>query len=95
MSVRLVAACAAAIALAACASAGTRPEATADESGAPPRAVRPNVNLSGYSPAFKEGYVDGCDSARGSQRRNAQRYAADTNYMMGWNDGHSACGARR
>lgn len=52
---------------------------------------QPAVNLSGYSPAFRHGYNDGCDSARASLRRNEKRYLGDSDYKMGWNDGHSVC----
>lgn len=54
-----------------------------------------NVNLSGYSPAFRQGYADGCDSARAVRRRDEQRYGKDADYMMGWNDGRSACSKRK
>jgi hypothetical protein len=57
--------------------------------GQPPPAR--NVNLSGYSAAFREGYLDGCDSARAARRRDERRYQQDADYMMGWNDGRSAC----
>lgn len=55
-----------------------------------PRTSR--VNLSGYSEPFKQGYAEGCESAgnRG-QRRNEARYKTEVDYMMGWNDGFSAC----
>ncbi len=50
------------------------------------------VNLSGYSDAFKQGYAEGCESAGSrSQRRNEGRYKTEADYMMGWNDGYSAC----
>ena len=54
------------------------------------------VNLSGYSPSFRQGYSDGCDSTgwRG-QRRNEKRYKTETDYMMGWDDGYSVCQRRR
>lgn len=55
----------------------------------------PPVNLSGYSPAFKQGYSDGCASARGTMRRDDARYRSDNEYMMGWSDGNSVCRARR
>lgn len=60
----------------------------------PPTAQR--VNLSGYSPAFKQGYSDGCESAgaRG-QRRHEGRYKTEADYMSGWNDGFSVCQRRR
>jgi len=54
-----------------------------------------NVNLSGYSPAFRQGYADGCDSARFTRRRDERRYGKDADYMMGWNDGSSACSKRK
>jgi len=55
----------------------------------------PPVNLSGYSAAFKQGYTDGCASVRGSMRRDDTRYRSDSDYMMGWSDGNSSCGAKR
>lgn len=55
----------------------------------------PPVNLSGYSAAFKQGYTDGCASVRGATRRDETRYRSDTDYMMGWSDGNSACRAKR
>ncbi len=58
----------------------------------PPPARR--VNQSGFSAAFKQGYADGCDSARAARRRDEQRYEKDADYMMGWNDGSSACRRR-
>ena len=48
-------------------------------------------NLSGYSPAFQRGHADGCASATGAQRRDERRFREDADYMMGWNDGRSAC----
>ena len=68
--------------------------------GAPaPSAQRPTppppVNLSGYSPSFKQGYSDGCSSARGSMRRDESHYRSDSDYMMGWGDGNSVCRNRR
>ena len=58
-----------------------------------PPAARPN--LSGFSTGFKQGYSDGCDSA-GSHgtRRDEGRYKTEADYMMGWNDGYSACRRR-
>ena len=59
----------------------------------PPPASRPlpNVNLSGYPPAFKQGFRDGCDSFRGNYRRDASRFNSDNNYTIGWQDGFSIC----
>lgn len=61
---------------------------------AAPRSV-PNVNLSGYPPAFKEGFADGCDSLRGTYRRDANRFGKDNNYTLGWQDGYSICGRQK
>ncbi len=54
------------------------------------------VNLSGFSPAFKQGYADGCESASSRrERRNEPRYKADADYLRGWNDGLSICAKRK
>ncbi len=56
----------------------------------------PPVNLVGYSAAFKQGYVDGCDSTGAfGQRREERRYKTDADYRAGWDDGFSACGRGR
>ena len=70
---------------------GAKPRAAESEPG--PQAPRKiNRNLSGYSLAFKQGYVEGCESAgSGSQRRNESRYQSDMDYSIGWNDGYSVC----
>ncbi len=52
------------------------------------------VNQSGYSDTFKQGYSEGCESAGGRQRRNESRYKTEVDYMIGWNDGYSACRRR-
>jgi outer membrane biogenesis lipoprotein LolB len=80
---------AAALLLGAC--AGTAQRSSSADAAAPERA---NVNLSGYSASFKQGYAQGCDSARHTRQRDAERYRTDTDYMMGWNDGYSMCGRR-
>ena len=51
----------------------------------------PNVNLSGYPLAFREGFRDGCDSFRGAYRRDSNRFAKDNDYTIGWQDGFSIC----
>lgn len=62
-----------------------------------PPSTRPAYNLAGYSPAFKEGYVDGCETAKKTSygRKNEQRFASDGQYRMGWNDGFSVCRSAR
>jgi len=64
------------------------------DAGAPGRRAE-QVNLSGYSPSFKQGYADGCESvgSRGP-RRDEERYRAEADYRMGWNDGQSVCRRR-
>lgn len=59
--------------------------------GAASQNQKPRFNLSGYSEMFKKGHADGCASADGAQRRDAGLYRKDADYMMGWNDGNSAC----
>lgn len=67
------------------------PQAQAQERRA--RASRPTYNLAGYPPAVKEGYIDGCESAKHSSyaRKDAKRMGEDAQYAMGWNDGFSIC----
>lgn len=48
----------------------------------------PKYNLSGYSTAFKQGYMDACTSPR---RRDLERFKSDSDYSMGWGDGESLC----
>jgi hypothetical protein len=57
------------------------------------KAPRPAYNLAGYPPAARDGYIDGCESARKSEygRKDEARFAADPRYRMGWNDGFSIC----
>jgi hypothetical protein len=59
------------------------------------KASRPAYNLTGYPPAVRDGYIDGCESAKKSSyaRKDAQRMA-DPQYSMGWNDGFSICKAK-
>ena len=57
------------------------------------RAAPPTYNLTGYPPAVRDGYIDGCESAKGTPhaRKDAARMAGDPQYSMGWNDGFSIC----
>lgn len=66
------------------------PTTPAPSPTAPARPL-PNVNLAGYPPAFKEGFRDGCDSFRGTYRRDPARFGKDNNYTIGWQDGFSIC----
>ena len=60
------------------------------------KASRPAYNLTGYPPAVRDGYIDGCESAKRSEwaRKDAARFAADAQYSMGWNDGFGICGKK-
>jgi len=62
-----------------------------------PASAQPAYNLSGYPPAFKDGYIDGCETAKGSSYsfRDERRFAADNQYRMGWSDGFDICRSKR
>ncbi len=63
---------------------------------AAPSPMQPaNINLSGFPPAFKEGYADGCASAKGSRSRNEERFKSDYQYANGWRDGLDLCKRRQ
>ena len=53
--------------------------------------------MDNYPPAMKDGYIDGCESAKGSVhgRRDERRLASDAQYSQGWKDGFSICGKRQ
>jgi hypothetical protein len=57
------------------------------------QAAPPTYNLTGYPPAVRDGYIDGCESAKKSTyaRKDAGRMSQDPQYSMGWNDGFSIC----
>ena len=57
------------------------------------QAARPSYNLAGYPPAVRDGYIDGCESAKATPhaRKDAGRMSSDPQYSMGWNDGFSIC----
>jgi hypothetical protein len=88
------------LALAGCAAAPTdvAPQAPAVpvKPSAPPLPANkepppPAVNLSGFPLPYRQGYADGCASATGPERKDAQRYGADGNYRTGWTDGLALC----
>jgi hypothetical protein len=60
------------------------------------KAPPPAYNLAGYPPPARDGYIDGCESAKKSQfgRKDEKRFAADAQYRMGWSDGYSICSRR-
>jgi len=69
------------------------PETPAQAGARRAKAPPPGYNLSGYPPAVREGYVDGCESARRSAHagKDEARFSADPQYRMGWNDGYAIC----
>jgi hypothetical protein len=60
----------------------------------PPAPAVPAVNLSGYPPAFRQGYADGCASLHGRLKRNDARFKSDAQYAQGWQDGQDICKRR-
>jgi hypothetical protein len=70
-----------------------RPETAQQATARRAQASRPTYNLTGYPPAVREGYIDGCESAKRTEyaRKDAQRMSGDPQYSMGWNDGFSIC----
>jgi hypothetical protein len=85
--------------LAGCAAVSpVAPEAPSAPSPAPLPAEKPYVepppppvNLQGFPPTYRLGFGDGCATARGSEQKDAARYAADGNYRTGWQDGVAQC----
>jgi len=73
-----------------------RPETPTQAQERRQAAPRPTYNLTGYPPAVRDGYIDGCESAKRSAyaRKDATRFANDPQYQMGWNDGSSICGKK-
>ena len=51
----------------------------------------PSVNLSGYPPEFRAGYIDGCSSVNAARKRDDTRFKSDVNYAQGWRDGYDIC----
>jgi hypothetical protein len=74
-----------------------KPETPAQATERRQKASKPTYNLAGYPPAVRDGYIDGCESAKKSEwaRKDAQRFASDPQYSMGWNDGFGICGAKK
>ena len=54
---------------------------------------QPKVNLSGYPPEFRQGYADGCASAKpnAARKRDEARFKSNANYAQGWRDGYDIC----
>ena len=73
-----------------------KPEAPAAAQARRQQASRPTYNLTGYPPAVRDGYIDGCETAKKTSyaRKDAARLKSDAQYEMGWNDGFSICSRR-
>ncbi len=69
------------------------PESATEGDARRAKAARPTYNLTGYPPAVRDGYIDGCESAKRSPygRKDGARMDSDPQYSMGWNDGFSIC----
>lgn len=79
LAIRFVAVLGAVCALGACAQQATP--------------AKPGINLSGFPPEFREGYSDGCNSARAvvGARKDEARLKSDPQYAQGWRDGYDVC----
>jgi hypothetical protein len=62
-----------------------------------PEKKEPNVNLAGYPPAFRAGYLDGCNSARrpSSAKKDEERFKQESQYAAGWRDGYDICSRQK
>jgi hypothetical protein len=78
------------------ASVSTAPETPVQAQERRAQAPRPTYNLTGYPPAVRDGYIDGCETAKGTSlgRKDARRFASEPQYSMGWNDGFAICRAK-
>ena len=76
--------------------ASTTTESPAQAQERRQQASRPTYNLAGYPPAVRDGYIDGCETAKATKygRKDAARFSADAQYQMGWNDGFGICGKK-
>ncbi|HET9748401.1 MAG TPA: hypothetical protein VFS06_03775 [Casimicrobiaceae bacterium] len=82
-----------ALVVAGCATAPVAPPPAAPAAPLPRNAEPPPpaVNLSGFPLPYRQGYADGCASAKGAERKDGNRFAADPNYRTGWMDGVALC----
>ena len=64
---------------------------------APAQTDQSEVNLSGYPPAFRDGYPDGCETARRAlgTTRDDSRFESDSMYAAGWRDGFDICSGKK
>ena len=99
-TLRRTAACAALVVVAGCTQMAPAPVSVpAPQPKSPPVPANqepppPNVNLTGFPLPYRQGYADGCASAKGSERKDAARFGSDPNYRTGWQDGVALCKKR-
>ncbi|MDB5809909.1 MAG: hypothetical protein JWN94_2031 [Betaproteobacteria bacterium] len=87
--------CAAAF-IAGCASQETGgPGSTSAPAPRPATPASPGINLTGYSPAFRAGYADGCNSVTDARKRDEARFKSEPDYAQGWRDGNDICRRRK
>jgi hypothetical protein len=73
-----------------CATSPLSSSSSSSSSAAPPA-----VNLSGFPPAFRAGYSDGCASVNAARRRDEPRFKSDASYAQGWRYGYDVCRRRQ
>lgn len=85
-----------ALAFAGCATTPLPPASGATQPGAQPLAEPPPppVNLQGFPLAYRQGFGDGCSTARGTARKDVTRFGSEGNYRVGWQDGAAQCRAK-
>ena len=93
MTMRLIAAIILFSMLTGCASMDSSRDKSSKPSGPLPPSTRPTYNLAGYPPAFKDGYIDGCETAKKTSYgfKDKHRFSKDSQYRNGWKDGFSIC----
>jgi len=83
------------VAIAGCATGPHSSSPHSQPQSRPQQQPQPRINLTGYSAAFKQGYADGCESARSLlSHQDGRRFQSDADYAMGWKDGYSICERR-
>ncbi|HET6757200.1 MAG TPA: hypothetical protein VFH21_06270 [Burkholderiales bacterium] len=82
------------VALSACTTAPSQRPAEKPTPKPKAESAQAGINLSGYPREFREGYADGCASAKGSLKKDEARFKADNQYAAGWKDGMGICAKR-
>jgi hypothetical protein len=93
MKTRLITAIILYLILTGCASIKSGQGQSSKPSGPLPPSTRPTYNLAGYPPAFKDGYIDGCETAKKTSYgfKDKHRFSKDSQYRNGWKDGFNIC----